>query len=130
MLEPKCARDLPVSPETVRDAANQGESGRPRTRLSLRNDFLDELPVFARLSIIQRRMFDDLPASEPHQWLWGQEPARQVEINLIWQSVSKNFVQICRNVGGGGVMGMVVATVLLVWRGKGERKGLDSALDG
>lgn len=66
MLEPKCAGDFPVSPETVRDAANQGESGRPRTRLSLGDDFLDELLVFACLPIIQRRMFGDLPASEPY----------------------------------------------------------------
>ena len=92
MLEPKCARDLPVSPETVRDAANQGESGCPRTRLSFRDDFLDELPIFARLSIIQRWMFDDLSASEPYQWLWAQESARQVEIDLIRQSVSENIV--------------------------------------
>jgi hypothetical protein len=104
VLEPKCAGDLPVSPETVRDAANQGEGGRPRTRLPLCDDFLDELPVFARLSIIQRRMFDDLPASEPYQWLWAHEPARQIEIDLIRQSVSKDIMKICRNVGGGGVM--------------------------
>ncbi len=104
MLEPKCAGNLPDSPEIVRDAANQGECGCTGAGLSFCDDFLDEPPIFVRLSVIQRWVFDDLPAGKPHQRLRAHEPARQVEIDFVRQSVSKDFVQICWNVRGGGVV--------------------------
>lgn len=72
MLKPKCARNLPDGPEIVRDAANQGESGCTGASLSFCNDFLDESPIFVRLPVIQRRMFDYLPASKPYQRLGAQ----------------------------------------------------------
>ncbi|KAH9967429.1 hypothetical protein BC827DRAFT_592421 [Russula dissimulans] len=46
VLEPEHARNFSVSPERVRDAANQGKGRRTRTRLSLSDDLLDESPIF------------------------------------------------------------------------------------
>src|SRR5579863_621109 len=102
MVKPKCAGNLPDGPEIVRDAADQGEGGCTGASLSFCDDLLDESPIFVRLSVIQRRMFDYLPASKPYQRLWAQKPARQVEIDFVRKSVSEDFVQICRNVCGGG----------------------------
>ena len=104
MLEPKRARNLPDGPEIVRDAANQGKSGRTGAGLPFCDDFLDKSPIFVRFSVIERWVFDYLPASKPYQRLWAQEPTRQVEIDFVRQSVSEDFVQIRRNISGGGVM--------------------------
>jgi len=52
MLEPKCAANLSDGPEIVRDAAHQGESGCTGAGLSFCDDFLDESPIFVRLSVI------------------------------------------------------------------------------
>lgn len=52
MFEPKCAGNLSDGPEIVCDAANQGESGCTGTSLSFCDDFLDESPIFVRLSVI------------------------------------------------------------------------------
>ncbi|KAI0046558.1 hypothetical protein FA95DRAFT_1359270 [Auriscalpium vulgare] len=107
VLEPVRARHLPVPPELVRRAADERERGDARALRELR-DLLHEALVLARVPVVQRWVLDDLPAREPHERHGAQQPAREVEVDLVRQAVREDLVQVRRDVRRGRVVRVVV----------------------
>jgi hypothetical protein len=104
------------------DAADQCQRSGPWSGLTVRNDFLDKSFIFGGFSVVQWRTLHDLPGGEPHEGLRAKKPSGQVEVDFIRQAISKNFMQVLRNVCSRGMV-RVMIWVPVVWRGgDGERK--------
>lgn len=74
-----------VDARRVRETTtHQRQRGRARARLPVRYHLLDEPLVLGRLAVVERRALDDLPRGEPHEGLWREEAAGEVEEDL-WE---------------------------------------------
>ncbi|KAI0332774.1 hypothetical protein GY45DRAFT_444496 [Cubamyces sp. BRFM 1775] len=108
LLEPEVACHFARLPERVEDAHDECQRGRPGPGLPVRDHLLHESPVFGRLTVVERRILDDLACGEPYQRLRSQQATREVEIDFVGQSVGEDLVQIRRDVRRGRVVVVVV----------------------
>ena len=106
-LEPKEAEDLLVRPEGMSYAADESKCRRPRTGLSISNDFLYEPPVFGSFSVIQWWVLYNLARGKPNERLGTEEPAREIEVDLIRKPIREDVVEVLWDVGGCRVVWVV-----------------------
>lgn len=104
LLEPKVGCNLPVCPKVVTHATDQRQSSCPGSSLTLGDDLFDETPVLGRVAVIQGWPFIDLTCGQPYKSLGPKEATGEVIVDLVWQTVGENFVQIGRDVRGSRVM--------------------------
>lgn len=83
LLEPEGAQDLLGGPEGIRDAADESKCRRPRSGLSIRNDFLHEPFIFGGFAVVQWWTLHDLPGGKPDKCLWSKKPTGKVEIDFV-----------------------------------------------
>ena len=117
LFEPEVARDLLRLPERMHYARDERKRGRSGPSLAVRDNLLDEPPVFRRLTIIERRVLDNLTCGEPDQGLRTEKASREVEVDLIWEAVGEDFMKVGGNVCCSGMVRVVVR--MPVW-GRGR----------
>lgn len=126
IFEPEISRHFSVVPESVCHAAYERKCRCSWASLAIRNDLLDESFVLGGFAVVKGWWFDNLATCQPNERLRTQEAARQIEVHFVWQSVSKDLVQVRGDVRCGRMVGMVIRLSVGRRRGDDERKWYDS----
>jgi len=81
------------------DARDEGEGRAPWARVALGDDLLDEAAILVAVAIVERRLLDEDARRQPANELWRDEPAADVEVDLVWQAMREELVHVLRDVG-------------------------------
>jgi len=122
-LKPEGTKHAPVGPQVVGYAADQRKRSCPGSCCALSNDLLDEAAILECLPIIEWRSLVDLGRCEPDKDLRAKKSAREVKVNLIWETVRKYFMKVLRYLGCGYMMRVVVVWCRVGGAGRASARG-------